>query len=504
MNEDYAKLSLKYLGIDTYTEPVIYMRKDCNICLSEGYEAQARIRVTLNNRSLIATLNIIDSDILHHNEASLSQFAWDFLEAKENDIISITHPEPLKSLSYIRSKIYNKELSEMQINEIINDIIEGKLSDIEIAMFLTSTADNRLSLNEILYLTHAMINSGEKLSWSSPLVVDKHCIGGILGNRTSLIIVPIVAAFGLVIPKTSSRAITSPAGTADTMEVFAPVNLDIISMKKVVENENGCIIWGGAVSLSPADDLLIRIERSMDLDCEGQLIASILSKKIAAGSSHILIDVPISETTKIRSNAHAETLKSIFNNVAKKFDVTLKIIFSEGAHPIGYGIGPALEAQDILDVLSCSKNAPQDLRERSLMLAGNILEFSNSVSKGDGLKIAESILDSGKALLKFEAICKAQGGKLIEIPEAPYSTTILADKSGKITKINNRLLGRLAKLSGAPNSKLAGIKLKANVNSIVEKNQPLFTIYAETKGQLNYALSFYRHQPNIIEISDIL
>lgn len=503
MKKDYNKLKLKYLGIDTYNEPVIYMRKDAHICLSEGFEAQARVQVTLNNRDLIATLNTIDSDILHHNEASLSHYAWHFLSAQENDVISIAHPRPLESLSYIRSKIYDNELSYDQINEIIKDVVSGRLSDIDIAMFLTATAGNRLKVTEILHLTQAMVESGEKLTWPSELVVDKHCIGGLPGNRTSPIIVPIVAEFGLMIPKTSSRAITSPAGTADVMEIFAPVNLNIKAMRAVVEQENGCIVWGGSVSLSPADDLLIRIERSMDLDSEGQLIASILSKKIAAGSTQVLIDIPVGETAKIRSMQRAENLKNFLTIIAQELSIKLNVVFSEGSNPVGRGIGPALEAQDIWDVLTCDKNAPQDLRERSLMLAGHILEFSDQVPKGHGRKMAESILDSGKALKKFEAICKAQGG-MFEIPKAPYSKTIIAGKSGKITRIDNRLLGRLAKLSGAPNSKVAGIKLEVNLNSIVEKGQPLFTLYSETKGELSYALEFHQNRPSIMTLSEIL
>lgn len=503
MNSDYNKLRLKYLGIDTYNEPVIYMRKDCHICLSEGFEAQARVQVTLNNQNLIATLNTINSEILRHNEASLSHYAWNFLSAKENDVISITHPRPLESLSYIRSKIYDNDLSYEQMNEIIKDVVSGRLSDIDIAMFLTATAGNRLNVTEILHLTQAMIESGEKLKWPSELVVDKHCIGGLPGNRTSPIIVPIVASFGLMIPKTSSRAITSPAGTADVMEIFSPVNLNIKAMQAVVEKENGCIVWGGSVSLSPADDLLIRIEHSMDLDSEGQLIASILSKKIAAGSTHVLIDIPIGETAKIRSKSHAENLKNFLNIIAKKLSINLDIVFSEGSNPVGRGIGPALEAQDVLAVLTVDKNAPQDLRERALVLAGRILEFSHNVPKGNGKEIAESILDSGKAFKKFEAICKAQGG-MFEIPIAPYSKTVIAGKSGKITRIDNRLLGRLAKLSGAPNSKVAGITLEVNVNSIVEKGQPLFTIYSDTKGELSYALEFHQNRPNIMTISEIL
>ena len=192
----------------------------------------------------------------------------------------------LDSLRYIRAKVYGHRLSEEEIRLIVNDIAAGKLSEIPIAMFLTACVGSGLNETETLYLTRAMIDSGKTISWPNKLVVDKHCIGGIPGNRTTLIVVPIVAAFGLLIPKTSSRAITSPAGTADTMEVFAPVNLDLTAMRRVVEQESGCIIWGGSASLSPADDILIRVERVMDIDSEGQMVASILSKKSSAGSTH--------------------------------------------------------------------------------------------------------------------------------------------------------------------------------------------------------------------------
>src|SRR5690606_31083876 len=124
----------------------------------------------------------------------------------------------------------------------------------------------RLTQQEVLDLTKAMVKSGKQLSWSSPIIVDKHCIGGLSGNRTTPIIVPIVAAYGLCIPKISSRAITSPAGTADTMEVFTNVTLNIPTMKKIVEKEQSCILWGSAIGISPADDLLIRIERTLNLD----------------------------------------------------------------------------------------------------------------------------------------------------------------------------------------------------------------------------------------------
>jgi thymidine phosphorylase len=502
MDVSAYSMRLKRLGIDTYKEAVIYLNKDCDICRSEGFTAQARIEVTLGSKSIIATLNTVTSDLLTCEEASLSNHAWKFLDAKETDAISLSHPKPLKSLSIIRSKIYGNPLNLEAMNTIISDVVSGRLSDIEIATFLTACAGDRLDKTEITDLTTAMIDAGEKLKWPVEKVVDKHCVGGLPGNRTSLIVVPIVAAFGLTIPKTSSRAITSPSGTADTMEVLAPVNLDITAMRKVVEKENGCMIWGGAVTLSPADDILISVEHVLDLDSEGQLVASVLSKKIAAGSNHIIIDIPIGPTAKVCSLQMAELLKDYLENVGNALGVVVRTIFTDGSQPVGRGIGPALEAKDVLAVLRNEPNAPQDLRDRSLELAGYALEFSNTVIPGTGKKIAQSILESGVAWKKFQAICEAQGG-MHEPTTAKYQYVVTAKNAGQVVSINNRHLARVAKLAGAPRSKAAGIELLTPLKTLVEKDQPLFTVYSETPGELDYSVNYLLQENDLIHIENI-
>jgi thymidine phosphorylase len=222
---------------------------------------------------------------------SLSESAWAALGAQEGAQIHVGHPDPLESVSALRAKVYGQRLGDAAWREIVADIVNGHYSNLHLAALVTACAGDRMDADETLSLTRAMVESGERLTWQSPVVVDKHCVGGLPGNRTTLIVVPIVAAAGLIIPKTSSRAITSPAGTADTMEVMAPVGLDVKQMRRVVESEGGCIVWGGNVRLSPADDLLIRVERPLDFDSEGHLVASVLSKKIAAGSTHVMIDM---------------------------------------------------------------------------------------------------------------------------------------------------------------------------------------------------------------------
>ncbi len=499
MKCEKSMLSLRYLGINTSQEATIYIREDCHICKSEGFFAEARVQVSLADKSIIAILNTIESEILGHNEASLSKYAWELLGAKEGDQISIKHPMPLDSLSYIRSKIFGNELKTEEIKRIIDDIVASKLSDVNIAMYIAASAGHKMSIKEVYGLTKAMIESGQKIEWMQDIVVDKHCVGGLPGNRTTPIVVAIVADFGLTIPKTSSKAITSPAGTADTMEVFTNVDLNIEQMKKVVEQENGCVVWGGSMDLSPADDLLIRIERTANIDIEEQMVASIISKKVAAGATHLVIDMPIGTTAKIRTPESAEHLKNILVSVAKMFDIKTKVLFSDGSQPIGRGIGPVLEALDILDVLKLSDNAPLDLRMHALKIAGELIEFSPNVSHGQGIKIATEILNSGKAFKKFQAICLAQGG-MKDIKKAKIVQTIESKYSGSIVNIDNLQLAQVAKLAGAPKSKSAGIELLTPLHTVISKSQPLFKIYAETRAELNYALEFLRQGHEIFQI----
>lgn len=487
------------IGIETYKQAIIFIRSDCEVCKAEGFELPSRINIMLKDRFVIATLNVVDPKLLPLKTAGLSEFAWELLGAKEGDHICLSHLMPLNSLSYVRGKIFDQIFTEEQLQNIIHDIAKGYYSDAQIASFITACAGGRLNQEEIFMLTRAMINVGSKLTWNAKQVVDKHCVGGLPGNRTTLIVVPIVAAFGLTIPKTSSRAITSPAGTADTMEVLTKVDLSIAQMREVVEQENGCIVWGGSVDLSPADDILIRIERVLNLDNEGQLVASVLSKKIAAGSTHVVIDIPVGSTAKLRSLEAANRIKSQFENIGAKLGLEIVVIFSDGTKPVGRGIGPSLEARDVLAVLCNKKDAPQDLKERALMLAGKVLELAGSVHPGTGANLAREILESGKAWQKFQAICKAQGG-LFEPPTAKYKHVVTSERSGIIAMIDNRKLATIAKLAGAPADKAAGLELHANVDSKVAVGEPLFTIHAESSGELNYALAAIRSVHDIMQV----
>jgi thymidine phosphorylase len=482
------RLNARRMGIDTRNHLVCYMRDDCAICRSEGFRSEARIKVSHGKKSLVATLNVVVSSILQSNEIGLSESAWRKLGAQEGEEVLIFQAETLESFDYVRAKLYGKPLTEVAFKHIIVDMKHGMYSDIQLSSFITACVD--LGLKETIELTKTMAEAGQHLKWPNAQVVDKHCIGGLPGNRTSMLLVPILAAYGLTIPKTSSRAITSPSGTADTMEVLAPVTLSMAAMRKVVENEGGCIVWGGTVDLSPVDDILVQVERALNLDSSKQLVASVLSKKIAAGSTDILIDIPIGPTAKVRSKKDAQALKSLFLRVGEDLGLNLRLVMTDGHQPIGRGIGPALEARDVLSVLRCETDAPQDLRQRGLFLAAEILQHCSGCSVAESMQEAQGILDDGRAYKKFEAICQAQGG-MREPKLASYKHVVTSSREGVVTAIDNRLIARIAKLAGAPDSPEAGIDLHTPLGAHVEKGTALFTIYANSPGELDYALHYY-------------
>lgn len=484
-----AGVRLRRIGIDTYGEPVLYMPSDSEICRAEGFAAQARVEVTVGHRSLVCTLHHTVNGFLGSNEVALSESAWRSLSAVEGAMATLAHPRPLESLSHLRTKVYGNPLGPDGWNAMVSDVARGRYSELHLASFVTACAGTKLDLEETEHLTRAMIAVGDRLEWPQGIVADKHCVGGLPGNRTTLIIVPILAACGAVIPKTSSRAITSPAGTADAMEVLAPVDLSLAAMRRVVEREGGCVVWGGNVQLSPADDILIRVQRPLDFDSESQLVASVLSKKVAAGSTHVLIDIPIGETAKVRDMESANRLSDVLTTIGERIGVQVRAMFSDGAAPVGRGIGPALEARDVLAVLQCSPSAPQDLRVRALRLAGELLEFCGRAAPGRGHALATMALDSGDALRKFEHICQAQGG-MREIPSGTFSHVVVAEQAGRVTRFHNRRLARVAKLAGAPHAASAGIDLHIELDSEVEAGTPLFTLWSETRGELAYARNY--------------
>ena len=483
-------LQLRRVAIDTYKENVAYLHRDCHIYRSEGFQALSKVEVNGEggSRPVLAVLNVVDDDaITTPEQLGLSEDAFEQLGLAEGAAASVAHARPPASLHAIHRKIAGQRLDYPDYEAITRDIVEHRYSKIEMAAFLVACTEAGMERDEVLHLTRAMAASGEQLDWGEPLVADKHCIGGIPGNRTSMLVVPIVAAHGMFIPKTSSRAITSPAGTADTMEVLAQVELPPDRLNEIVRRQRGCLAWGGTARLAPVDDILISVERPLSIDSPGQLVASILAKKLAAGATHLLIDIPTGPSAKVRNQRDALRLRKLFEFVGDRVGLHLEVLITDGHQPIGRGIGPVLEARDVMQVLQNDPQQPRDLREKALQLASRILEFDPDVRGGQGYTLARDILESGRALEKMQAIIVAQGASTVTREVGHLCHTVSAEHDGSVAAIDNQQMARIARLAGAPMDQGAGVDLYRKVGDKVNRGDVLYAIHAEFDADFAFA-----------------
>ena len=486
------QLRVRRVNLDTGRENVVVISRRSKALRPEVFRGFSRVELRLDSKVLLATLLVTDDDrIVGPEELGLAEPAFHRLAEAVGTLVTVTPAAPPNSLDAVRAKIQGQTLTAAEIEAIVSDLTHYRYSDMEIAAFLVGSASFMTS-DELLSLTRAMARAGTQLSWDASIVVDKHCIGGIPGNRTSMIVVPIVAAHGLTIPKTSSRAITSPAGTADTMEVLARVDLTVAQMKEVVAVCHGCLVWGGHVNLSPADDILISVERPLSLDTRKQMVASIMSKKLAAGSTHLLIDLPIGPAAKVKTANEAMRLRKLFEFVGDQIGIAVEVVTTDGRQPIGDGIGPVLEAQDVMAVLANDPKAPADLREKSLRLAAHLLEYDPQLRGGKGYLRARELLDGGAALKQMHKIIEAQGPSPHANDLGTLRTDIAADKDGVVTAIDCLRLNRLARMAGAPLDKGAGIKVLKKIGDRVESGEPLYGIHAFEPSQYDLAVAAAR------------
>ena len=452
-------------------------------------DVHAGDRVTLKNGGGNVTAIVDVSEQMAYGEIGLYQDTWEKLKMHRGDHrLSIALASKPESVVYIREKLDGKKLSAEKIEKIVQDVVAEKLSEVEMTYFVSGCYVNGLDDLETVNLTKSIVKNGGKLVFKDKVVLDKHCIGGVPGNRTTLITVPICAAAGIKIPKTSSRAITSPSGTADTMEVLANVVNDAKKLQKIANKVGGFISWGGGVDLAAADDHMIKVRNPLSLDPQGMLLASILAKKHSVSSTHVLIDIPYGPDVKVASPKAAEPLKQRFEKIGKMLGMNVKVVLTDGSQPIGNGIGPILECIDCLKVLKNDPTAPKDLTKKAIFIAGEALELCGKAKKGQGEKMATELLQSGAAYKKLEQMITAQGRKKVVLEPGKFSKDLVAYKSGKITYINNKLISRYARMAGAPINPGAGMYIHKFVGDKVKKGDKLFTLYAQSGSRLSDTL----------------
>jgi len=494
------KLKVKTINFETgNTKDVVLNIKDAQ---KLGQKAGDRINIknleskNIEDKYWIAILQVDYSNSLV-KPGEIGIFL-DILKEKttirDDLILSVKSADPPDSFKFIQKKIKGNKLSTEEINSIIADTVSGSLSRIDLAAFITSVSINGMDNEEMTSLTYAEARSGEVFNFG-PEVYDKHSTGGVPGNKVTLIIVPIVAAAGLTIPKSSTRAITSPSGTADSMEVLAPVAFEADILKKIVSEEKACIIWGGALDMAPADRILIDIERPLHMDPISLMIPSILSKKLSMGVKYLALDIPVGFGTKFPTLDSGKIFAHQFKEIAKNVGIEAECALTLAHQPVGHCIGPALEAREALILLKDYSAGPNSLVEKSTALAGILLEMGGKAEKAKGQNLAKDILQTGKAYEKMKEIIKVQGGDPDITPDqikiGPHSKEFYATKSGHITEVNNAIINSIAKAAGCPFSKSAGVEIFKKQGAKIQSGDMIFKIYSDSTSNLKKAEKIY-------------
>ena len=429
----------------------------------------------------------------------------------KQNVFKSEEEELAKALEAIQKKLVGKTLTDREIYSIMDEIARNRLGEVLTTYFAASGYSKGFTNKELYYLTRAMVDTGDHLEFSG-IVADKHSIGGVPGTRTTLIVVPIVAAAGFTIPKSSSRAITTPDGTADDMEVLAPVVLSKDKIYKIVKKTNGCIVWGGSFGIAPADDIIINIEKPLLFESYDKILVSIMAKKVAFSSNHVVIDLPYGKMVKVHRVKDAEILKEKFEYLARKFKIRIKVLIHKTDEPAGRGIGPILETREALRVLQQKPNRPLDLEQRSLNIATELLKLCLKDSDKELKEIvkenygncsnwAKKILKDGEAFLKMQEIIKEQGGNpnidSEDLKPGEISIRIKSTKNGVVKRINSKNITMVGRLLGAPKQKGSGIYLNKKIGEKVAKNDTICTLYSESMYNLKNGKSAQTRFPII-------
>jgi len=484
-----VELRTRIMGIKLDEPRAVINREDAD---KLGLIAGDRVKINYRGSSLTAPVSI--SNFAEKGSIVIFLDLAERLEVKDGDFVDITRSDSQLSVELIRRKMAGAKLSKREIEEIVSDIHSGSLSNVELTAFILSLEFRGMDLEEIEYLTKAMAEIGTMLDFGSGNVVDKHSMGGVPGNsKDALIIVPIVASAGLLMPKTSTRAIMSPSGTVDTMEVLAPVDLKAEEIVEITRRVGGVITWAHAANISPVDSMLIeRVEYPLRIDPEPLVYASILSKKYAAGIKKLIVDIPVGEEAKVEDMRDARRIAKNMVELAERLGITAEAAISYGGQPVGRCIGPALEAREALEILSSKGKGSGSIVEKSLSIAGMLLEIGGVSAKGKGYQMALSILESGKAYEKFREIVEAQGGDPNIRPEdvelGEHNEIISSRSAGYVTRVSNKAISMIARAAGAPMDKKAGVKLYAKRGDRVEVGDPIMEIFSSSSARLSEAI----------------
>ena len=388
-------------------------------------------------------------------------------------------------LDIINKKRLGEELSYKELDYFFNGYLNGEVADYQMSAMLMAICINGMTDDEIFALTKIFIDSGDVLNYklNGPLV-DKHSTGGI-GDKTTLIIAPIVASCGVNVIKMSGKGLGYTGGTIDKLESIPGFRVDL-SEKEILKQAKdiGVVISSQTANLVPMDKKIYALrDVTGTVSSIGLIASSIMSKKIASGADSIVIDLKVGNGALISNMKDANKLKELMIEIGRIYNRNVSVIINDMNTPLGYNIGNALEVQEAIDVLR-GKEINTHLVDVCYDLASEMISLGKNISKKEALMEVKNSIDSGLAYGKFLDLVKSQGGDINKLKVSKKTKHIRAYKSGKITKIDALEFGKLSVKLGAGRTKLddkidygVGIKLNKQLGDKVKRGELLATLY---------------------------
>lgn len=408
----------------------------------------------------------------------------------------------MRAVDIIVKKRDRQELTAEEIDFFIQGFTREEIPDYQVSAWAMAVLLNGMTPRETSDLTTSLANSGERMDCSLvvPVAVDKHSTGGV-GDKTTLVVEPVVAACGLPVGKLSGRGLGFSGGTLDKMESIPGFRTDLTTEEFLNQlRETGLVLTGQTANLAPADGKLYALRDVTGTVQSIPLIASsVMSKKIAAGADAILLDVKVGEGAFMETLEDARKLAELMVSIAVSAGRRCTALLSDMNQPLGQAVGNALEVREAIHTLH--GKGPEDFREHCLVAAAHMLVLGQKAGdESEGRSMAEEALDGGGAWERFTALIAAQGGDVSyvedpdRLPKASRIETIPAPRGGYLRQINARIVGETAVLLGAGREKkgdpidhAVGIEIFHNVGDRIEEGQPLFAVHANDEEKLQVA-----------------
>lgn len=466
-------------------EPTVLLNPDD--CILMGVDDGDRVRVE-GERQFVALVSV-SKTLAEPGHVLLTDKVLRACSVTPGDRVTVISSSGPDSVRTIRRKMDGQPVSEDQLAELVSDVMGGRLSRLEVSSWLTALYIRGMDIGEIASYARVMASTGRHLDFGERRVFDFHSFGGVPGNKITPIVVSIVASEGLIIPKLSSRAISSPSGTADFVETFCRIDLDSDEVASITDSVGGVFSWTGATDIAPAGDAFITVQRPLGIDPRPQMLASIISKKLAAGCTDLVMDIPTGTGTKVPTIDMANSYARDLMDLGEALGINVECAVTYADQPLGNAVGPALEARECIETLEDDDSHP-DVSDKACVCAGMILEMAGIPS---GVARAHEVLSSGRALSKFRGIVAAQGGSAdissSDISVGRFSHDILAERSGFVISISNKAVVAVAKAAGAPSDHGAGVVIHRKRGAKVSEGDVIMTVYAQTEEKLRHALA---------------